>query len=189
MPFNPQSSKPMQPSSSAQEESASKSATSKGPARAQAEGISAQATKDATVESEPPLSNLTRWMLLLISLTMLLGSVIFKFSPLVEPGSREFAAGTLFKVGMVLGLAWLALPQLERFGWQNMRGTGLAVIIAIGALSAIRPRFGAIAAAIAVGGFLIVAVLGWVRGVIFNGAGAAIIHPKSRKIEKNPTKR
>lgn len=120
---------------------------------------------------------------------MLVTSIILKFSPLIEPGSREFAAGTLFKVGMVLGLAWLAAPQLERFGWQKMRGTGLAVIVAIGALSAIRPRLGAIAAGIAAGGFLFVAMLGWVRGVILNGSSTHTIQAKRGKIEKNPTKR
>lgn len=189
MPLNPQSSNPVQPSSSSQEKSVSQSAISARQTRTQAEGASAPEGRGATSEPTAPVSNLTRWMLLVISCALLFGSVILKFSPMIEPGSREFAAGTLFKVGMVLGLAWLALPQLERFGWQNMRGTGLAVIVVIGALSAIRPRFGAIAAGIAVGGFLFVAMLGWVRGVIFNGAGSATIHAKSRKIEKNPTKR
>lgn len=107
----------------------------------------------------------------------------------VDSGSRELFAGTLFKVGLVLGLAWLAAPQLEKLGWQRLRGTGLAIIAMVGVLTAIRPRIGAIAAAIVIGGFLALAMLGWVRSVIFSGSEGATISPKTRKIEKNPTRR
>lgn len=124
-----------------------------------------------------------------MSILLLVAGVLLKFTPLVEAGSRDFLGGTLFKVGMVVGLAWLAAPQLERLGWQKLRGTGLAIIIVIGVLTAVRPKFGAIAAGMAVGGFMALAVLGWVRGVIFSGGGAATIDAKSRKIQKNPTRR
>lgn len=141
--------------------------------------------------SEPssPKFQPTRFLLLIISGLLIGGGILLRFSELVEANSREFVAGSLLKVGMVVGVAWLALPQLERLGWQRLRGTGLAIIIAIGAITAVRPRFGAIAAGIAIGGFAVLALLGWVRGVIFNGSGAATIPAKSRKIEKNPTRR
>ncbi len=67
----------------------------------------------------------------------------------MESGSREFSSGTLIKVGIVLGLGWLAAPQLERLGWRKLRGTGLAIMLAIGGLTAVRPRLGAMAAGLA----------------------------------------
>jgi hypothetical protein len=100
-----------------------------------------------------------------------------------------FLSGTLLKVGMVLGLGWLAAPQLERLGWSRLRGTGMAIITAIGILTALRPKFGAIAAGFVVGGFCVLAVLGWVRGVIFNDNRTGSTSAKSSKIEKNPTRR
>ena len=129
------------------------------------------------------------WVLLICSVSLLAGSVFLKVTPLVEAGSRDFASGALFKVGLVVGLCWLAAPQLQRLGWQRLRGTGLAIIIVVAALIAIRPKVGAIAAGIAVAGFLTLAMLGWVRGVIFTGAGTSTIDAKSGKIEKNPTRR
>jgi hypothetical protein len=139
--------------------------------------------------SPAPVPNYTRSLLLAISLALFVGGVLLRYTELVEPGSRKFVADTLLKVGFVVGLAWLAAPQLERLGWQRLRGTGLAIIIAVGGLTAVRPRLGGIAAGIVIGGFLVLAVLGWVRSVIFNGSGSATIPAKSRKIEKNPTRR
>lgn len=139
--------------------------------------------------SSPPPIHHTRLLLLVLSVLLFVSGILLRYSELVEAGSREFVAGTLLKVGMVVGLAWLAAPQLERLGWQRLRGTGLAIIIVVGAITAVRPRFGAIAAGIVIGGFVVLALLGWVRGVIFNGSGTATIPAKSSKIEKNPTRR
>ena len=104
-------------------------------------------------------------------------------------GSREFASGSLIKVGIVMALAWLAMPQLERLGWQRLRGTGIAIIMAIGGLTAVKPRFGAVAAGVVFGAFLVLTVLGWARGIIFNAPTTAVTGEKRGKIEKNPTKR
>jgi uncharacterized membrane protein HdeD (DUF308 family) len=141
--------------------------------------------KAATVQG----SAWRRWLLLISSLTLMIAGIVVGVSTFVDRGSRELFAGTFFKVGMVLGLAWLAAPQLEKLGWERMRGTGLAIIVAIGAITAVKPRFGAMAAGIFIGGFLVLAVLGWVRGVIFSDTGKATTSAKTRKIEKNPTKR
>ncbi|MGN6133045.1 MAG: hypothetical protein ACTHOU_01040 [Aureliella sp.] len=130
-----------------------------------------------------------RWALLFLALAMLVGGVIVKFGTLLEPGSRDFFGGTLLKVGMVVGLAWLAAPQLERLGWQRMRGTGLAIIVVIGFLTVLRPRIGMMAAGIAIGAVAMLAMLGWARGVIFSGTLSRGIDEKSRKIQKNPTRR
>lgn len=127
--------------------------------------------------------------LLVIWVLLVAGGLIVRFTGMGEAGSREFASGTLIKVGIVMALAWLAMPQLERLGWQKLRGTGIAIIIGIGALTAVKPRFGAVAAGIAIGGFLVLAVLGWARGIIFNAPGTAVTDEKRGKIEKNPTKR
>ena len=138
------------------------------------------------------IARANRWrrlLLLVLSLVLMIAGGLIGATDLVDAGSRELFAGTLFKVGLVLGLAWLAAPQLERFGWARLRGTGLAVIAAVGALTAIRPRIGAIAAAIVIGGFFALALLGWVRSAIFSVGGGGSITPKTRKIEKNPTRR
>ena len=66
---------------------------------------------------------------------------------------------TLLKVGFVLGIAWMAAPQLERLGWNNLRGSLLVAVIIVIVLWAIRPRIGAIAGAILLRGLPI--VLDW----------------------------
>ncbi len=137
----------------------------------------------------PNKSSATQTALLAIWILLIGSGLLARFVGVGEASSREFVSGTLIKVGIVLALAWLAMPQLERFGWQRLRGTGIAIIAVIGALTAVRPRFGAIAAGIAVGGFLVLAVLGWARGIIFNAPTTAATGEKHGKIEKNPTKR
>jgi hypothetical protein len=83
--------------------------------------------------------------------------------PDLNSRTREFASGTLLKVGVVLGIAWLAAPQLERFGWQRLRGTLLAGVIMVIVLWAIRPRIGAIAGALLVIGSTAVGLASWFR--------------------------
>ena len=134
-------------------------------------------------------SNTTQILLLIIWIALIAGGLTARVLGSGEAGSREFISGSLIKVGIVMALAWLAMPQLERLGWQRLRGTGIAVIVAIGALTAVRPRFGAMAAGIAVGACLVLAVLGWARGIIFNAPGSTVTGEKRGKIEKNPTKR
>lgn len=130
-----------------------------------------------------------RWMLLVLSISFVGLGGIWRLIPGLEESSRMFLSGTLLKVGMVLGLGWLAAPQLERLGWNRLRGTGLAILAAIGVLTALRPKFGAIAAGFVVGGVCVLAVLGWVRGVIFNDSRVGSTSGKTSKIEKNPTRR
>lgn len=138
---------------------------------------------------QPMSDRLQSALLLGCSLALLIAGGVLSFAPGVEAGSREFTSGTLLKVGMVVGLAWLAAPQLRRLGWQRMRGTGLAVLGVIAVLTAVRPRFGAIAAGLAVAGFVGLALLGWVRGVVFGASGTSTISRNTVKIEKNPTRR
>ncbi len=136
-----------------------------------------------------PKTNATQIFLLCISIVLIVGGLLARLNGVGEAGSREFVSGSLIKVGIVTALAWLAMPQLERLGWQRLRGTGIAIIIGIGALTAVRPRFGAMAAGIVVGGMLVLGVLGWARGIIFNAPTTAVTDEKRGKIEKNPTKR
>lgn len=137
-----------------------------------------------TTKSSP-----TQIALLIIWILLITGGLIARVTGAGEAGSREFVSGAMIKVGIVMGLAWLAMPQLERLGWQRLGGTGIAIILAIGSLTAVKPRFGAMAAGIVVGAFLVLAVLGWARGIIFNAPGTAVTDEKRGKIEKNPTKR
>ena len=83
---------------------------------------------------------------------LLAAGIILATWPGMETGSGEYFSGTLLKVGIVLGIAWLAAPQLERFGWHRLRGTMLVSLIIVLVLWAIRPRIGAWAGAILLGG-------------------------------------
>lgn len=77
--------------------------------------------------------------------------------------SQELLCGTLYKVGMVLGLAWLAAPQLARFGWQKLQGTALVAVIVVIVLFAARPKVGAIAGAVLVGSSVAFGAIKWFR--------------------------
>ena len=88
--------------------------------------------------------------------------------PGLETGSGEYFSGTLLKVGVVLGVAWLAAPQLERFGWHRLRGTLLASLIVVLVLWLVRPKIGAWAGAIVLGGGAFFALIGWFRSLFEN---------------------
>lgn len=96
---------------------------------------------------------------------LLVAGGILASTDVIAQGSREFVSGTLLKVGFVLGLVWLAAPQLEKLGWQRLRGTMLAIVVAVLILWSIRPRLGAIAGAILIGGSAAFALLGWIRSL------------------------
>lgn len=112
------------------------------------------------------LSAETRWqrgLLAFFAIVFLgLGGALH-FLPSSDSSSSKFAAGTLLKVGLVLGLAWVSAPQLERLGWQRLRGTLLVAVIIVILLYAIRPRIGAIAAAVLIVGSVAFSLLGWFR--------------------------
>lgn len=108
----------------------------------------------------------SRWQRFFIgAFALLMGAIglAVYLIPGIEKGSAQFIAGTCWKVGVVLALGWLASPQLERLGWQKIRGTMLIAVTIVIVLYAIRPRIGAVAAALLVAGSVMVAVAGWVR--------------------------
>ena len=78
---------------------------------------------------------------------------------------ESYYSGMFIKIGIVLGVAWLAAPQLERLGWHRLRGTLLVSLIVVLVLWAIRPRIGAWAAAILIGGGIFFSLIGWVRNL------------------------
>ncbi len=98
-----------------------------------------------------------------LSFIFLAVGAILASTDILEIGGREYVSGTLLKVGFVLGIVWLAAPQLERFGWDRLRGSLLLALIVVLILWAIRPRIGAIAGALVVGGSLLYGLAGWVR--------------------------
>ncbi len=115
-----------------------------------------------------PLSAAARWqrfLLAFFSVSLIAAGLLIDFLPNVDASSSRFLSGTLLKVGLVLGLAWVSAPQLERLGWQRIRGTLLVAIIIIVVLYAIRPKIGAIAAALLVGGSLVFSLVGWFRNL------------------------
>ena len=95
----------------------------------------------------------------------LLAGAAFAWLPLTDESSGRYISGTLVKVGVVLGLVWLCAPQLERLGWRRLRGTLLVALVVTLVLFSIRPRLGAIAAAVLVGGSLFLSLLGWFRAL------------------------
>lgn len=121
------------------------------------------ATKQSKLKPLSTERRLQRLMLAIAAVVFLLAGIVMEFLPGIDNSSRKFASGTLLKVGVVLGLAWVSAPQLERFGWHRLRGTMLAAVIVVILLYAIRPRFGAIAAAVLVAGSIVFGLLGWFR--------------------------
>jgi hypothetical protein len=105
-------------------------------------------------------------MLALSAVAFLAAGVVFEFVPGMDNSSRKFAAGTALKVGLVLGLAWVSAPQLERLGWHRLRGTLLGAVIVVILLYAIRPRIGAIAAAILIAVGLAGGAFAWFRRLL-----------------------
>jgi hypothetical protein len=108
-------------------------------------------------------ARLQRLMLAISAAACVIVGVALEFVPGMDNSSRKFASGTALKIGLVLGLAWVSAPQLERLGWQRLRGTMLAAVIIVIVLYAIRPRMGAIAAALLIAGSVLFSLLGWVR--------------------------
>lgn len=98
-------------------------------------------------------------------LIFFVAGVLVPWVPAIDGNSSVFASGALLKVGVVLGIAWLAAPQLERLGWQRVKGSMLLGIVVILALFAIRPRIGAIAGALFVAGSIFFGVAGWLRTI------------------------
>ena len=134
------------------------------------------------------VSKLQRWLLAIsAAVCMIVGLGILWWSG-GDEASSEFFANTLFKVGVVCGLAWLAAPQLERFGWHRLRGTLLVAIVIVMVLWAGRPRIGAIAGAVIIGVSIFFSLLGWLRAAVFDPPDKGDFSPKTRKIEKNPTR-
>lgn len=94
------------------------------------------------------------------------GGLLVAWFPISDTNSRTYYSGTLLKVGFVCGLAWLAAPQLERLGWHRLRGTLLVAIFVVLVLWAIRPKIGALAGILLVGGSLLFMLIGWLRTVV-----------------------
>ena len=91
--------------------------------------------------------------------------VLIQNTDYLQSGSQELFSGTLLKVGFVLGLAWIAAPQLEQIGWERLRGTMLAGVVIVVILMCIRPKIGALAASILAASCMLVMVTGWIRKV------------------------
>lgn len=111
-------------------------------------------------------TRLQRLLLAIFALTFLGLGVVLNFLPDLDSTSRKFASGTLLKIGVVLGLAWISAPQLERWGWQRLRGTALIMVIIVIVLYAIRPRIGAIVGAVLIAGAVGFSLVGWFRGLL-----------------------
>lgn len=133
---------------------------------------SGQATSlDATSvkkKSSKPIGPIRSWQTLFLGISavgFLIAGAVVMLLPGTESNSQSYFSGTLLKVGVVLGLGWLAAPQLERLGWQRIRGSMLIAIIVVLVAFVIKPRFGAWAGAILIVGSIFFGLLGWFRNL------------------------
>lgn len=110
-----------------------------------------------------PDAKLQRALLAFAAVALVILGAVFHFAPNLEPGGARFLSGMLWKVAIVLALAWVAAPQLERLGWQRVRGAMLVGIIIVIILYAIRPRLGAIAVFILIAVSALTTVFSWIR--------------------------
>ena|SRR6056297_3312203 len=117
-----------------------------------------------------PEAGWQRAILATFCLLFLAAGLILRWFHLLDPASEEFASGMLLKVGFVLGLAWVAAPQLERFGWNRLRGSALVVLVIVLVLWAIRPRLGAIVGGALIALTVLFSLLGWFRNLIKSGS-------------------
>lgn len=111
-------------------------------------------------------ARLQRLLLAIFALAFLGVGAALSLLPGLDSTSRKFASGTLLKIGVVLGLAWISAPQLERWGWQRLRGTALVMVIIVIVLYAIRPRIGAIVGAVLIATAVGFSLMGWFRRLL-----------------------
>jgi hypothetical protein len=119
-------------------------------------------------------ARLQRLMLAISAAVCLVLGVALEFVPGMDNSSRKFASGTALKIGVVLGLAWVSAPQLERLGWQRLRGNNARGGHYCHPAVCYPPaKFGAIAAASLGSGLGCL----WVAGLVstFNSATSALI--------------
>lgn len=121
-----------------------------------------------TPANEALSEKLSRWLLGTLAAAAMLGGILLLSTDGLAGASSAFFGGTLFKVGLVLGMTWLAMPQLKRFGWHRVQGAVLGAVVVVGLLIAIRPKIGALALSLLVTGSAIFSALGWVRGLLSN---------------------
>ncbi|HBE67236.1 MAG TPA: hypothetical protein DDW52_03715 [Planctomycetaceae bacterium] len=119
-----------------------------------------------TPAKEPISEKLSRWLLGTLAASAMLGGIVLLSTDSLAGPSSAFFGGTLFKVGLVLGMTWLAMPQLKRFGWHRVQGAVLGAVLVVGLLLAIRPKIGALALSLLVTGSAIFSALGWIRGLL-----------------------
>ncbi|QDV26670.1 hypothetical protein [Aureliella helgolandensis] len=113
--------------------------------------------------SSTPATRWRRALLAFFAVLLLAGGMLIDYLPFSSGASQDYMGGMLLKIGVVLGIWWLAAPQLERIGWQNVQASTLLILVVILILWASKPKIGAIAAAIFVGGSLLFSVSGWLR--------------------------
>ena len=113
--------------------------------------------------SSTPATRWRRALLAFFAVLLLAGGMLIDYLPFSSGASQDYMGGMLLKIGVVLGIWWLAAPQLERIGWQNVQASTLLILVVILILWASKPKIGAIAAAIFVVGSLLFSVSGWLR--------------------------
>lgn len=123
-------------------------------------------------DKQRDLASQNKWQRMILGVsaaTILGGGLALAAVPWTQSGSvansDNYFSGMLIKVGVVLGVAWLAAPQIERMGWHRLRGTMLASLIVVLVLWMARPKIGAWAGAIVLGGGAFFALIGWFRSL------------------------
>jgi hypothetical protein len=121
--------------------------------------------KRSTKHELAPIELWRRRMLAIFAIVFVLAGVLIDQLPLFDAseGSRQMFSNSLFKVGIVLGLAWVAAPQLAKIGWEKMEGSLLLAIVVVLILWSIRPRIGTIAGGILLGTLAVFGLMRWLR--------------------------
>lgn len=124
-------------------------------------------TRSKRKKSSPPTpeARIQRAILATFCVIFLAAGLAIRWFHLLDSTSEEFVSGMLLKVGFVLGLGWVAAPQLERFGWQRLRGSVLVIAVIVLVLWAIRPKIGAIVGGALIAATVLFSLVGWVRSL------------------------
>ncbi|MFK7737697.1 MAG: hypothetical protein AB8B50_16815 [Pirellulaceae bacterium] len=111
----------------------------------------------------PSNNQVQRILLAVCSVSLLALGIVVESTGLIESGSSDFVSGMLLKVGFVLGLAWIAAPQIEKLGWDKLRGPMLIGALMVAILWSLRPRIGLAAGVIFLIATLAASGLSWFR--------------------------
>lgn len=101
--------------------------------------------------------NYQRWGIGVVAGLLLIAGVCLYWTPL---GERSVWTGLCIRVGLLLGVIWLAMPQLAGLR-SRMSTIVLGSLVAVLVLAALKPKLFSVVSAVLAVGLAINFVLGW----------------------------